>query len=98
MTPYDDTKRKRESMPHRITLDERAKLSISGVEDVESFDEEAVALSTEAGYLLIRGSNLHIEKLNLDGGELLVEGTVDSISYEDRAPRQGGLLSRLFHS
>lgn len=94
---YDEAKR-RPAGSHHITLENRSRLSISGVEDVESFDEGAIALSTQEGYLIIRGSNLHIEKLNLDGGDLAVEGMVDSISYEDSNARQGGLLSRLFHT
>ena len=47
-------------------------------------------------FLIVRGSQLHIEKLSLDGGEVLVEGLVDSLSYEEQDTRQGGLLSRLF--
>lgn len=94
---YEEAKRKGAQLAHSIALEGRARLSITGVEEVESFDESAIALSTQAGYLLIRGSELHIEKLNLDGGELLVEGTVDSMSYEDQAARGGGLFSRLFH-
>lgn len=95
---YDEQKRRPPAGPHHITLEDRSKLTISGVEDVESFDESAIVLSTQEGSLLIRGSGLHIEKLNLEGGELLVEGTVDSISYEEDSSNQGGLLSRLFHS
>jgi sporulation protein YabP len=96
--PYDEQKRRSSVGPHHITLEDRSKLTISGVEDVESFDESAITLSTQEGYLLIRGSGLHIEKLNLEGGELFVQGTVDSISYEEDSSHQGGLLSRLFHA
>ena len=90
-----DDRRSHNSMPHRISLDGRSKLCISGVEDVESFDESAIVLSTSDGDLIVRGSGLHIEKLSLDGGDLLVEGTVDSLSYEESRSRQGGFLSRL---
>ncbi len=83
--------------PHHLTLEDRSKLTISGVEDVDSFDENAIAMSTTQGLLLIRGAGLHIEKLSLDGGDLAVEGTVDSITYEDRTAARGGLLARLFH-
>ena len=48
------------------------------------------------GSLIIRGESLHIEKLSLDGGDLLVEGTVDSLTYEEEEPRQGSFLGRLF--
>lgn len=81
--------------PHHIVLEERASLSISGVEEVESFDENTISLSTCQGDLIVRGQDLHIEKLSLDGGDLKVEGTIDSLSYEEQAPRGGGLFARL---
>lgn len=82
-------------MSHRVTLEEREQLSVTGVEEVESFDETAVIMSTGKGRLVIRGSGLHIEQLSLDGGQLRVVGYVESLSYEDDGGR-GGLLSRLF--
>lgn len=82
------------SAPHHIVLEERTSLSISGVEEVESFDENSICLSTGQGDLIVRGQNLHIEKLSLDGGDLKVEGTIDSLTYEEPAVR-GGLLARL---
>ncbi|MBP1759056.1 MAG: forespore shell protein [Firmicutes bacterium] len=91
----NDDRRPRSSLPHRISLDSRSKLTISGVEDVESFDESAIVLSTCDGDLIVRGCELHIEKLSLDGGDLLVEGTVDSLSYESSNNRQGGFFARL---
>ncbi len=93
---YEETNRRSGLPAHSITLESRRRLSITGVEEVESFDETAISLSTQEGYLMIRGCDLHIEKLNLDGGELLVEGTIDSMTYEDQTPRQSGLFGRLF--
>ena len=81
---------------HNVSLTGRRRLILSGVQDVESFDETGIAMSTAEGFLIVRGSQLHIEKLSLDGGEVLVEGLVDSLSYEEQDRRQGGLLSRLF--
>lgn len=81
---------------HRVELDGREKLTISGVEDVERFDEAEIVLSTSAGMLVISGEGLHIGKLSLDGGELHVDGRVDSLSYESGAAPGGGLLRRLF--
>lgn len=81
---------------HRITLVDRQHLTVSGVSGVERFDEDSIALSTAAGRLLVQGEGLHIEKLSLDGGDLLVEGTVDSLTYEEEEPPRGGLLGRLF--
>ena len=68
----------------------------SGVEEVESFDENTIVMVTSKGTLVVRGEDLHIEKLSLDGGDLKVEGAVDALSYEDDRGGRGGLLSRLF--
>ncbi len=82
---------------HRVEIAGRSKLTVSGVEDVERFDESCIVMSTAAGSLVIAGSELHIGKLSLDGGELHVDGKIDSVSYED-APQErgGGFLGRLF--
>ena len=91
-----DARQERElELPHRLTLDARSRLSMTGVTEVESFDEESVALVTARGALLIRGQGLHLQMLSLDGGEVRVDGTVDSIVYEPDAPA-GGFFARLF--
>lgn len=84
------------SAGHRLEMNGRERLTVSGVEDVERFDETGIVMSTTAGTMIITGEELHIGKLSLDGGELLVDGRIDSISYEDQAGGKGGLLSRLF--
>ena len=81
---------------HRLELDGRERLVVSGVEDVERFDENGIIMSTSAGILTVTGEGLHIGKLSLDGGELHVDGRIDSLSYEDPALGGGGLLRRLF--
>jgi sporulation protein YabP len=81
--------------PHNLILDGRERLLISGVNDVESFDEDGVVCKTALGTLLVRGSNLRVDKLSLEGGELSVEGLINSLIYEDAAS-EGGLWSRLF--
>ena len=82
---------------HRVEIVGREKLTVSGVQDVERFDESGIVMSTAAGALIVTGAELHIGKLSLDGGELHVDGKIDSVSYED-APqeRSGGFLGRLF--
>lgn len=82
-------------MPHQITLDGRSSLIVTGVEEVESFDESTIVMVTTKGTLVVRGDQLHIEKLSLDGGDLRVEGAVDSLAYEDDGREKGGFLSRL---
>ena len=80
--------------PHKITLEGRSRLSVTGVTDVESFDETMVVLKTNRGTLLVRGESLHLQNLNLDGGQVSVDGTVDSLIYEDDV-KKGGFFSRL---
>lgn len=94
--PYE-SERGRPEGAHHLILEDRQRLSVSGVEEVESFDETAIVMHTTQGALVIRGENLHIEKLSLDGGDLKVEGDVDSLTYEDdRGQSSGGFFARLF--
>lgn len=85
-----------ETSGHKLTLVGREKLEITGVEEVESFDESTIIMSTSLGDLIVRGEGLHIETLSLDGGALKVEGRVESLTYEEPRETGGGLLSRLF--
>jgi len=81
--------------PHKLTLDARRRLTMTGVVEVESFDESQVALATTKGPLVIRGRGLHLQALSLDGGQVTVDGDVDALEYEPEAPA-GGFFSRLF--
>ena len=81
---------------HHVTMEARRGLTVSGVEDVERFDDTNIVLSTTQGMLVVSGEGLHIEKLSLDGGDLKVEGKIDALSYEERTERNvGGFFSRL---
>jgi len=80
----------------RLELTGRERLVVSGVEDVERFDETGIVMSTSAGVLTVLGEDLHIDKLSLEGGELHVDGRIDSVSYEEPSQARGGLLHRLF--
>ena len=84
-----------ETNPHRLSLDQRNHLTVSGVDEVESFDESAIRMTTKGGDLLVRGRGLHIEKLSLDGGDMLVDGTVDALIYQE-PEEAASFLSRLF--
>ena len=82
---------------HNIIMENRGKLTVSGVEDVESFNEESVVLDTIQGTLTVDGSGLHINKLNVQTGELTVEGEISGIVYHDDGYSKGaGFFSRLF--
>jgi sporulation protein YabP len=83
-------------MRHNLIMEGREKLSVSGVEYVESFDEEEIVMSTPKGVLFVRGQELHIEKLSLDTGDVIVLGQIDKLEYEDDVKITGGFLSRLF--
>lgn len=80
---------------NNIILENRSRLSVTGVEDVDSFDEAAVVVYTSGGTLVIRGSGLRLEKLSLEVGEIAVSGTIDSMQYENSVG-SGSFLSRLF--
>ena len=75
-----------QQFPHKLTLDERQQLTMTGVTEVVSFDDSAVVLRTELGTLLVQGSNLQLKTLNVDGGQVEVTGNVSAIVYEE--PRQ----------
>ena len=83
-----------EQMHHKLQLVDRQKLTMSGVTEVVSFDENTVILQTALGTLLIQGQGLQLKNLSLEGGQVAVDGTVTSLSYEE--PRQDGLFRRLF--
>ena len=93
---YEDERLKNGS-GHRIILEDREQLTVSGVEEVESFDETSIFLTTDRGGLEIQGEGLHIEKLSLDGGDLKVEGLVSALIYDTGGQERGGggLLRRL---
>ena len=81
--------------PQRIELSGREHLSVTGVEDVDRFDENEIVMTTGEGALVVTGDNLHIGKLSIDGGELHVDGRIDSVAFEDVSAGRGGFLSRL---
>ena len=93
---YEEKRPRQEAADHHVILEGRASLSVSGVEEVESFDENAIVMRTSLGTLGVRGEGLHIGKLGLDGGVLRVEGMVDSLTYEDDGGPRAGFLARLF--
>ena len=79
--------------PHKLQLNERSSLTMTGVAEVVSFDENTVVLQTSLGLLVVQGQQLQLKNLTLEGGQVAVEGTISALSYEE--PRQTG-WRRLF--
>ncbi len=73
----------KENTDHRITLDNRKKLVITGVTDTDKFDESSVLLYTSMGELIIKGKDLHVNGLSVETGEMIVEGEIGAVIYGD---------------
>ncbi len=94
-----EDKRVAKPKTQNLILENRERLSISGVVDVESFNDECVIVETELGMLVVRGEDLHINKLNLDNSELNIEGEIISCEYSDRESSKSkglGFLGKMF--
>ena len=77
-----------ERFPHKLTLNERNHLTMTGVAEVVSFDETTVVLRTSLGTLTVQGQELKLKTLSLDGGQVAVDGEVSALIYEE--PRLSG--------
>jgi sporulation protein YabP len=93
-----EEKKAKSASRHSLHIDRREKVFVTGMTDVISFDEESVIGETEMGVIIIRGSNLHVTRINLENGELSVSGEIDGITYENPGGYAKGksLLGRLF--
>jgi sporulation protein YabP len=81
---------------HSLMIEDRKQITITDVADVESFDEEAILLSLHSGGLLLKGQDLHIQKLDIEEGKAIITGTVNSAAYTaKREKSEGGLLKKL---
>ena len=84
---------------HKLLLNNRRTGTVSGVTDVISFDIAEILLETEQGMLTIKGTDLHVNRIALDKGEVDIEGRIDSMGYSEITDFQrtgASLLSRLF--
>lgn len=79
-------------MPHKLTLDQREELSMTGVAEVVSFDDSAVVLKTNLGTLTVLGQELVLKTLSVEGGQVAVSGHISSLVYEE--PRPAGFWQR----
>lgn len=94
----DVEERRLNSVRHQLILAEREKLTLDGVLHVESFDDGEIVLETELGGLVVQGEDLHIKELNLEKGNLLVQGYIQSVEYlgDSLGKKSRGFLARLF--
>ncbi|WP_437182650.1 sporulation protein YabP [Shouchella lonarensis] len=83
---------------HNITLRGRKQLDITGVKQVESFDIEEFLLETDMGFLAVRGQNLHMKNLDVERGDVSIEGKIYDLVYVDQnqAGKSKGFLGKLF--
>ena len=81
-----------------IIVENREKLSISGVLDVLSFDDQIVILETQLGLLTVKGENLRINKLSLDTEEVIIDGEIYNLGYseKDSTQKSGGIFNKIF--
>ena len=80
-----------------LFLENREKLNVSGVNDVLSFDDQVVIIETELGLLTVKGENLKINKLSIDTSEVIVEGKINNLTYNDHQTKnEGGLFGKIF--
>lgn len=81
-----------------LILENRSKLSISGVLDVLSFDDQVVVVETELGLLTVKGENIRINKLSIDTSEVIVEGEISYLAYSDKdlEKNKSSFMSKIF--
>ena len=75
-------------LPHKLTLNERKNLTLTGVTEVVSFDDTTVILQTALGTLEVQGQQLQLKTLSIDGGQVVVDGHISALIYEE--PHLGG--------
>ena len=82
---------------HNLIMENRAKLRLTGVIDIHSFDDELVLIETQMGILTVKGTELKMNKLNLENNELVVEGKISALVYSDtESIKKGKMLGKIF--
>lgn len=77
------------NLPHKLTLDERKKLTLTGATEVLRFDEEMAQLNTSQGMVIVQGRDLKLKTLSLDGGTVAITGHICALIYEEPRQRRG---------
>ncbi len=84
-----------EMISHKLTLNERKKLTMTGVSEVVSFDDTSVVLKTGMGVLTVHGENLQLKNLSAEGGQVAVDGKITALVYEEPRAERGWLQRML---
>lgn len=95
----DERKTVNTGVIQNLILENRAKLTISGVNDVLSFDDQVVIIDTELGLLTVKGENIRVNKLSIDTSEVILEGEISYLAYSDKEQeklKNAGLLGKIF--
>ncbi len=87
---------KTKKLPHTLIIEDRKRLNVTGVTDVDNFDEEGITLYTSYGQVAIKGEDIQVSVLNTENGDVLAEGKIISVTYSDKTEKRPSLLSRVF--
>ena len=83
------------NLPHKLIIDERKELSMSGILEVKSFNEETLILNSVLGCVTVKGEGIKISSFNTQTGELLAEGKIYAVAYIS-SETKGGFFSKMF--
>lgn len=93
------SKNTRTDKAQSLSMENREKITLTGISNVESFNEFEIVLETVLGMLTIKGVSMHMSKLNLDSGDLIIDGSINSCVYSEKQDlkiKGAGFLSKLF--
>ncbi len=91
-----EEKNTQKTMPHNVIMKSCEKLSLTGVRDVGSFDENVIVCFTDKGELVIKGDMLHIDMMDTASGDMEVTGRISTLIYTGEERRRSGFISKLF--
>ncbi len=87
---------KKPKLPHSLIIEDRRNLVISGVTEVDNFNDEEITLFTSYGQVTVKGEGLQVSVLNTDSGDVTASGKINSVSYSEKYEKHPGFLGRLF--
>ena len=95
----EDQMKRLEKRLHEVKIEEKKRVTVTAVEDVDSFNENEVIFLSLMGMITVIGEDLHIARLDLDAGQLVIDGTIQAVDYSDHAEQRAeksGLFGKLF--